>query len=123
MALNSKCSSRQEEQARFKEQANECRAQGKSQLADLFDQAASQLITTEELATIYNNLGSLYSDKGDSRRAEEYYLKCLSIWQEVLPANHPNLALIYNNLGSLYSDKGDSRRAEEYFRLSKLTQS
>jgi tetratricopeptide (TPR) repeat protein len=106
---------RHREQAIFKEQESECRAQGESQLADLYGQAASDLTQTEELARIYNNLGILYKSKGDSRRAEEYYLKCLSIREEVLPANHPDLATIYNNLGNLYSDKGDSRRAEEYY--------
>jgi tetratricopeptide (TPR) repeat protein len=106
---------RQEQQARFKEQASECRAQGESQLADLYDQAASQLLTTDQLATISNKIGLLYSDKGDITRAEEYYLKCLSIWQEVLRPNHPNLATIYNNLGSLYNSKGDSTRAEEFY--------
>jgi tetratricopeptide (TPR) repeat protein len=106
---------RQEEQARFKEQASECRAQGESQLAELFDQAASQLITTEQLATIYNGLGRLYKRKGDIRRAEEYNLKCLRIRQEVFPANHPDLATIYNDLGSLYESKGNKSRAEKFY--------
>jgi tetratricopeptide (TPR) repeat protein len=41
-------------------------------------------------------------------------MKCLSIRQEVLPANHLDLALIYNSLGSLYKSIG-VYRAEEYY--------
>jgi tetratricopeptide (TPR) repeat protein len=96
-----------------REQARDCRAKGESQLADLYEQASSHHASTEQRATIYNSLGTLYEKNGDYPRAEEYLQKCLSIREDVLPANHPDMATIYNSLGTLYDSKGDYPRAEE----------
>jgi tetratricopeptide (TPR) repeat protein len=68
-----------------------------------------------DLATIYNNLGSLFHSKGEIGKAAEYYMKCLEIWKAVLPSNHPDLAAVYNNLGNLFKDKGDLEQATEYY--------
>jgi tetratricopeptide (TPR) repeat protein len=107
---------RHREQAIFKEQESECRAQGESQLAYLYGQAASDLTQTEKLATIFSEIGLLYHhSKGDYLRAEEYLMKSLSIRQEVLPTNHPDLAGIFIILGNLYYSEGDYPKAEEYY--------
>jgi tetratricopeptide (TPR) repeat protein len=97
-----------------KQQASEFRAKGEVDLANLHEEAASILGQNDaskqlDLASIYFGLGYLYlyMGKGDSTRAEEHYVKCLTIRQEVLPANHPHLASIYNNLGNLYRSKED----------------
>jgi tetratricopeptide (TPR) repeat protein len=109
-----------------KQRAREFRTQGEEELANLHEKAASILSQDDaskqlDLANVYFDLGFFYRCEGDNTRAEEYYLKCLTIWQEVLPANHPDLANIYYILGFLYRSKEDKTRAEEYFSLSKLT--
>jgi tetratricopeptide (TPR) repeat protein len=103
----------------YRQQTVECRVQGEAALANLYEQAASYLSQDEafrhlHLDNIFNKLGLLYDNRGDFTRAEEYYLKCLSIRQQVLPAKHPDLASIYNNLGVMYFYKGNYRRSEAY---------
>jgi tetratricopeptide (TPR) repeat protein len=80
----------------------------------VFYKADYQKTTIKDLALIYNNLGGLFYSKGDLEQAAEFYMKCLEIWEAVLPSNHPDLATIYNNLGSLFGGKGDFEQAIEY---------
>jgi tetratricopeptide (TPR) repeat protein len=101
-------------------QAKDYRAQDEVELAGLFDQAASQLSQVKsskpsQLATVYNDIGLLYYNQGYNKRAEEYYQKCVRIWEEVVPASHPGLAQIYNSFGLLYGVRGDYSQAEMYF--------
>jgi tetratricopeptide (TPR) repeat protein len=77
----------------------------------IFNKTEYKKTTITNLANIYNNLGSLFQDKGDLEQAAEYYMKCLEIWKAVLPSNHSDLATIYNNLGSLFQNKGDLEQA------------
>jgi CHAT domain-containing protein len=73
-----------------------------------------------EYATLLNNLGSLYHDKGgDYTRAEEYYLESKEIRKKVLGKEHPHYAISLNNLGELYHDMGDYVRAEKHYLESK----
>jgi preprotein translocase subunit SecA/nephrocystin-3 len=67
-----------------------------------------------DIATSYNNIGLIYSKKGDNNIALEYYYKSLKIIKETLRPNHPNIALSYNNIGLIYSKKGDKDKALEY---------
>ena len=69
---------------------------------------------SEVLARAYNNVGHTYGALGDHKKALEYKLKALKIWETVLPANHPDLALSYNNVGYTYGDLGDHEKALEY---------
>ena len=62
------------------------------------------------VASSYNNLGSVYSKKGNYDKALEYYIKSLDIVSE-----KSSLAPVsYNNIGTIYLDKGDYDRALEY---------
>lgn len=63
------------------------------------------------VASSYNNLGSVYSQKGDNDKALEYFIKALSIIGE----KSPLAGLSYNNIGTIYLEKGDYDRALEYF--------
>ena len=63
------------------------------------------------VASSYNNLGSVYSEKGDQDKALEYYIKSLSIIGE----KSPLAGLSYNNIGTIYLEKGDYDQALEYF--------
>ena len=73
-----------------------------------------RLKDTEQLATVYNNLGYAYGELGDHRKALEYKLKDLSICEKVLPPEHPDLATSYNNVGHTYGELGDHRKALEF---------
>lgn len=54
---------------------------------------------------ILNNLGNLYSDKGDLKKAEEYYLRAIA------SPNKDVFAQPYYNLGNLYRDRGEFDKA------------
>jgi tetratricopeptide (TPR) repeat protein len=71
-----------------------------------------------DIATSYNNIGSIFSNKGDNDKALEYFSKSLEIYKETLPANHPDIATSYNNIGSIYKNKGDNDKALEYYSKS-----
>jgi tetratricopeptide (TPR) repeat protein len=102
-----------------KQRAREFRTKVEAELANLHEKAASILIQDDaskqlDLANIYFSLGVLYRSR-DNTRAVEYYLKSLSIWQEVIRPNHSTIASIYNDLGVLYRSEGDYRNAEENY--------
>ena len=69
---------------------------------------------SEEVATSYNKIGSVYYEKGDYDKALEYHLKALDIREHVLGTEHPNVASCYNNIGVVYDNKGDYDKALEY---------
>ena len=73
-----------------------------------------RLKDTKQLATVYNNLGSIYGDLGDHSMALEFKLKALAICEKVLPPDHPNLAASYNNVGMTYGGLGDHSMALEF---------
>ncbi|CAF4178703.1 unnamed protein product, partial [Rotaria sp. Silwood2] len=50
----------------------------------------------------YNNMGCLYDDIGDMKRALKYQHKAYDIRQKSLPSTHPDLATSLNNLGRLH---------------------
>ena len=64
------------------------------------------------MAADLNNLASLFSDRGDYRRAEPFYELALATWEKAFGPNHPKVALALNNLGTLLAYKGDYARAE-----------
>ena len=55
-----------------------------------------------DVASSYNNLGTVYSKTGDLEKAEEYYEWALEIKKEQLGANHVSVATSYSNLGTVY---------------------
>ncbi|MBR5493295.1 MAG: tetratricopeptide repeat protein [Alistipes sp.] len=67
------------------------------------------------LATIYNTMGSIYSEQNKYDVASEYYKKSLDIRLEVYGENHEEVAVSYNNIGDLYQKKGKFSEALEYF--------
>ena len=60
-------------------------------------------------------LGFLYSDIGDYKKAEPYYLQALAIQKKVLGEEHPDYASSINDLGTLYINMGDYKKAEPYY--------
>ncbi len=68
-----------------------------------------------DTAAVYNNIGSMYKDRGDYENALKYYLKDLAISEKVLGMEHPKTATPYNNIGLVYCEMGNYENALEYF--------
>lgn len=72
----------------------------------------------KDLATIYCNLASQYSNLGGFKDAEEYYLKGLEIRKEIFDATDPRIAAIHSSLGKLYMQIADFKNADNQFILA-----
>ena len=68
------------------------------------------------IATLLNNLGTLYNDLGEYDKAEPLYKRALEITEKALGPTHPSVALRLNNLGSLYDDLGEYDKAESLYK-------
>lgn len=68
------------------------------------------------VATIYNNMGNVYSGMGDFRNAVDVYSKSLNTMHRLGDLVGQGNAL--NNIGSIYSSQNDEERALSYFRRS-----
>jgi tetratricopeptide (TPR) repeat protein len=68
----------------------------------------------EKLATLSNNLSTIYRDLGRLEKALEYQLKAIGIVEKELGADHPHLAASYNNVATIYRDLGRLEKALEY---------
>ncbi len=65
------------------------------------------------MASTYNNIGSIFKEKGDLEKALEYYTKALQIFEDKSP-NSLRVASTYGNIGLILQDKGDLEKALEY---------
>ncbi len=61
------------------------------------------------MAREYGNLGIVYARRGESEKAEEYYLKSLAIDKEL--GRKEGMANQYGNLGNVYATRGDLAKA------------
>ena len=50
-----------------------------------------------DVAASYNNLAAVLRDQGDLEKANEYHERALSIMQETLGPEHPDVATSYKN--------------------------
>ncbi|CAF0806361.1 unnamed protein product [Adineta steineri] len=77
------------------------------------------------LATSYNNIGSMYDNKGEYLKALAFYEKAHEIQQKTLLPNHPDLATSYNNIGMVYHKMGEYSKAlsshEKAFEIQQKT--
>ena len=73
----------------------------------------------EKTATLYNNIGVVYSNKGQDDNALEYYKKAREIREKVLDPQHPYLATTYNNIGGVYHYKGEYDNALAYYKKAR----
>lgn len=95
-----------------------CESLGRSEEAGKFYQAS--LAINEKtgfkkgMASDYINLGYFaYSYEGDSGKAEDYYKKSLSIYEEI--NDYYGVITVLDLLGSLYKSRGDKNKALENF--------
>ncbi len=68
------------------------------------------------ISNAYNNIGSLYKDKSDFKKALEYFQIALKIHQTL--NNKINISISYNNIGTCYQAQGDLTTALKYFKKS-----
>jgi tetratricopeptide (TPR) repeat protein len=68
------------------------------------------------VATLLNNIGSVYSALGDKRQALDYFEQSLPLFRQV--GNKAGEANTLSNIGAVYSALGDQRLALDYFEQS-----
>ena len=80
-------------------------------------------------ATVFNNLGLLFTAWGRLDYAEPFYRKAISLLEELSMTNHPKYAEVVRNVGNLYSmryqstrDETDRLKAEEKFNYALAVQ-
>ena len=67
------------------------------------------------VATLLNNIGTVYDSQGKDEDALKYYLYALEIKEQLLGTDHPETAKSYNNIGIVYTRIGDVSKALEYY--------
>ena len=70
--------------------------------------------THEKIATLANNVSTIYYAMGQLEKALEFQLKALDIREKVLAKNHPDVAASYNNVSMIYQDMGQLEKALEF---------
>jgi tetratricopeptide (TPR) repeat protein len=65
------------------------------------------------LATVWNNLGSLATQRKDFKEAAEQYQKSAALWLRTLGPNSPQYATTLSNIGSLESLRGHHKQAQQ----------
>ena len=73
-----------------------------------------------DLASIYNNIGTVYGDLGNYTESLKWLNECRLIREKVLPSDHPDLASIYNNIGSIYRDLDKYTESLEWYNKCRL---
>ena len=68
-----------------------------------------------DYATLLSNLGTLYTNLGDYKRAEKCHIDALNIRKSILGTNSIDYAISLNNLGNLYCELGNYISAKKYF--------
>ena len=66
-------------------------------------------------ASLYNEIGNVYTKQGNYSGALEYYLKSLEIRGKVLGDEHKDTATSYNNIGNIYYVQGNYSEALTYY--------
>ena len=68
----------------------------------------------EDIATLANNLSTIYKDMGDLNQSLDFQLKVVEIFEKIFDKNHPSLATSYNNLSMIYQDMGDLNQSLDF---------
>jgi tetratricopeptide (TPR) repeat protein len=67
------------------------------------------------IARAWNNLGSVWQEKGEYDKAIDYYGKALESVLKSFGLEYPNVASCWNNLGLAWQNKKEYDKAIEYF--------
>ncbi len=66
----------------------------------------------------YNNSGFIYGEKGDHRKAYEFYKKSLEVDEVLLGPKHPRIVTYYNNIGNSLMSMGELDHGLEHHQRS-----
>ena len=66
-------------------------------------------------ASCYNKIGLAYEEKGNYDKAITYYDSALSLREQIVGSEDPDIAEFYNNMGSVYMNKRNFDKALEYY--------
>ncbi|MCH4156394.1 MAG: tetratricopeptide repeat protein [Muribaculaceae bacterium] len=84
-----------------------------------YKKALSMGLSKADSAYTFNNLGLVYSDIGDTAKAEFYYLKSLELFNQISSTNTDaflkDIATVLNNLGEMYFMQNKFSKSEEYY--------
>ncbi|CAH3136870.1 unnamed protein product, partial [Pocillopora meandrina] len=69
-----------------------------------------------DVASSYNNLGTLHKALGDTDEAKDCYKRALDIRLKKLGPEHVDVASSYNNLGTLHKAQGDTDEAKDCYK-------
>jgi serine/threonine-protein kinase len=69
-----------------------------------------------DLASLFNNLGALASERADYAEALAYHQRSLAIKEAAFGENHPFVASSLANIGNVYNQLGDQEQALAYYR-------
>ncbi|CAF3761732.1 unnamed protein product, partial [Adineta steineri] len=83
---------------------------------EVYEVLLHQITNESDKAPIYNQLGQIKFNQGESPEALIYFEKSLAILQKTLPSNHLNLANTHNNIGIIYRNMGDYPNALSYYK-------
>jgi ATP-dependent Clp protease ATP-binding subunit ClpA len=72
--------------------------------------ANKELAEDEDTAESYNATALKFFQKGDYKRALDYYKKVLSICERLLDKDHPNIAKAYRNISSVYEKQAETEK-------------
>ena len=68
-----------------------------------------------KIATIYSNIGNLYSKQGQLELAETYHMDALRIFQMIHKDLHSDIAYAFTNIGKLRKKQGKVEVARTLF--------
>jgi tetratricopeptide (TPR) repeat protein len=68
------------------------------------------------IASLHNQIGTVYDDIGNHSKALEHYEQSLTIKQSYLPLDDPSFAALYGNIGLAYQNLGNNIRGLTYLK-------
>lgn len=71
---------------------------------------------SDQAASFFNAIGSIYYNKGAYEKALEYFRKALEIYEKTIDPEHPSTAMVYEHIGTVYLGMADYDKALEYYR-------
>jgi len=74
---------------------------------------SEELNYTKGIATSLNNIGVIYSHRGEFDEALNYFLRAVRVHQQ--SNEQEEMAFTYGNIGNLYSRKGNFNKAREFY--------
>ena len=83
---------------------------------EFFEALLEEDIVDELRSEVLGEAGLAYQDKGEEKRAIEYYQHSLAIKEKV--GDEHGMATTFNKLGTVYQDKGEWDKAIEYYQRS-----